>query len=490
MTAQVLPTPTNTSIYNTKLFKVVQSFDKYEINRLRKFIRSPYFNQDETLVQLFNLMVELTNEGQTLSKVEIWSAIQGNNLYDDVRFRKYCSDLLKLIERFLAQEVFEQKKLRKSAFLIEAVGKKELSELYGSTIKRVKHLTHKQSLKTAEFYSDLFEIEKKYYEYILSSETAADIKRKTEKNLEEMMSNLDSFYIAEKLKYYCEILYRKAEFSQDYQVKFIPEIIKQISNTQNELLSPPEAIYFQIYQTLIDSENEDHFNGLKVLLAKYIHYFPTSEAAALYSLALNYCTIKINKGEQKYLQEYFELNNILLEKELIFSDGLLNPWQFKNIVLIALRLGKFEWTENFIYNYKERLPPSLKENAVTFNLALLFFYQKKYGKVIEQLQSVEYEDPVYNLNSKSILIGSYYETDEIEPLYSLFESFRAYLNRHNDIPEQRKKLFLNLIKFTKRLTRIIAGDQKSLDKLKNDIDNSEGVASLKWLKEKIAELES
>jgi organic radical activating enzyme len=88
-----------------------------------------------------------------------------------------------------------------------------------------------------------------------------------------------------------------------------------------------------------------------------------------------------------------------------------------------------------------------------------------------------------------MLIAVYYETDEIEPLYSLFESFRVYLNRNKKITSDRKKRFLNLIKFTKKLTKIIPGDKKAIDKVKAEVATTQNIINLKWLKEKIAELE-
>ena len=158
--------------------------------------------------------------------------------------------------------------------------------------------------------------------------------------------------------------------------------------------------------------------------------------------------------------------------------------------MIALRLGKFEWTGNFIHNYNIRIPESYRENAVSFNLANLHFYQKNYEKVIELLQTVEYEDFSYNLNSKAMLIATYYEIDEIEPLYSLLDSFRTYLNRNKTtIQEFRRISFLNLIKFTKKLTKILPGDSKAIQKFKEDLERTKNVSSIGWLQEKISELE-
>ncbi|MCU0391342.1 MAG: hypothetical protein MUE81_09515 [Thermoflexibacter sp.] len=107
------------------------------------------------------------------------------------------------------------------------------------------------------------------------------------------------------------------------------------------------------------------------------------------------------------------------------------------------------------------------------------------------MRTVEYEDFTYNLNSKTMLLSTYYEMDELEPLYSLMDSFRTYINRHKDFSLAKRVGYNLLIKFTKQLTKIIPGDKKALEKLKKEVAEAEpkGIASYDWLKEKIAELE-
>ena len=253
---------------------------------------------------------------------------------------------------------------------------------------------------------------------------------------------------------------------------------------------PPIALYYQIYLTLTDTENEEHYFKLRALLDKYGLQFQADEAKdVLYMAAQNYCIRKINKGNHKFTEEIFSLYEDLIQKGILIADGELSPWYFKNIVVVALRLGKYEWTEAFINNYSEHLPEAFRVNAVTYNLAQVYFYQKKHDKVIQLLQEVEYDDVAYNLGSKAMLLATYYETEEIEPLYSLFESFRAYLNRHKDIPVNRRRNYGNLIKFTKKLTRTMPGDESAIKKLKEEIKSTKNIASVNWLKEKIAELE-
>ena len=126
---------------------------------------------------------------------------------------------------------------------------------------------------------------------------------------------------------------------------------------------------------------------------------------------------------------------------------------------------------------------------MSFNLSQLYLYQKKYPKVISILQEVEYNDYMTNLAAKSTLIGAYYEVGEIDPLSSLLESFRVYLNRNNEIPIARKILYKNLIKFTKKLISLAPSDNKKLLVLKQEVETTKNIASRDWLLEKISELE-
>lgn len=472
---------------NSKLYSILEYFDKYEQNRLRKFLQSPYFNRNEALVGIFEQLVGFINSGKEgdLEKEDIWSSINGKVKFDDVLFRKNCSDLLKLIESFLAQQVYEENPIHKANYLIEAVGKRKMEPLYNSTKKSAKRLSEKQLYHNGDFYLYQYQVERNFYDMI-----TLEHDRTVKRNVEAVLDNLDRFYLSEKLRYSCSVFSQTSMVSHEYKLLFIDEIIQHI-NKYGYKDVPPVAIYFQIYLTQIESDKTEHYFKLMKLLNEFGDNFPKNESEFIYTTALNYCVRKLNQGSRKFLEEYFNVFVILLKKELLLVDGELSPWHFRNIVSIALRLGKFSWTEEFIHSYKVYLPKSMRDNAVSFNTAMLYFFQKKHDKVVELLQRVEYEEFTYNLNSKSMLLQTYYETDEIEPLYSIMDSFRTYLNRHKEFSANKRIHFTNLIKFTKKLTKIMPGDQKAIEKLKAEVTKAEekGIASITWLKEKIAELE-
>ena len=122
-------------------------------------------------------------------------------------------------------------------------------------------------------------------------------------------------------------------------------------------------------------------------------------------------------------------------------------------------------------------------------MAQLYFYQKRYDKVLEQLRFVEYDDISYNLNSKAMLIATYYELDELDLLDSHLDTFNTFIKRRRDLTEGRKAPYKALIRFTKKMTRLIPKDTKAIDKLRAEIKAHPNIANVAWLLEKIKELE-
>ena len=474
---------------DSKLYSVLTHFDKIEQNRLRKYVRSPYFNVNELLMSFLDVVfahINANGKAEALTKEGIWAALYQNEPYNDVRFRKLTSDLLKLIEDFLAQEKYEADNLQKASYLLNAVSDKKMEKLHKSAIKSARELLKQQHQKSSAFYYYQYLIEKNYHDL-----SEGELKRSEKSNVEEIINNLDYFYLAEKLRLYNSILTRKSMISHEYHLLFIDEIIDHIEKYQYTNI-PPVSIYYRQCLTLMQNQEEkdEHYFELKKLVSSNWRMFPLLEASEIYVGLLNYCSRKVNQGNQPFLKEFLEIYKEILSKNIL-PNNELNPWSFKNAVQIALRSGEYEWTENLIKEYSNKLPVEFRDNAVSYNLALVYFYQKKYEKVIQQLQSVEYEDMGYNLNAKSMLVAIYYELDEDDALTSQMDSFKTYLHRHKDIAENRRILYLNLMKYVRKLLKLNKGSKTEIENIKKEMeeDRKIGIASEKWILEKLAELE-
>lgn len=470
---------------SSKLYQTITQLSGHELNKLHRFILSPYFNQSDSIIKLFEWIKQDFNHpsNQDIAREDLWPiCFEKDTPYNDGRMRKLISDLLKLIQDFFVLEELDRNPMHKANYLMEFVSNRNIEKLQSSVLKYANHIAESQILKPSSYYYYQYELERNIYQL-----EGYEIQRTEKANIEMIVSNLDYFYISEKLKFYCDVLSRLNIKSHDYNFLFIDEIINHLKSNNYDHV-PAISIYYSILRTYLEPDQRVHYDKLKELISKHIHLFPEQEAKRIIDSALNYCIRQMNAGNEPFVNEAFELYKEALGNKLLFVKNQITPWSFKNIVTIGLRLYEFDWIENFIYTYSQYLDDKYRNNSITFNLAQLYFYKKEYLQVIRQLSQVEYEDMTYNLNSKTLLMASYYELDEIEPLNSLLDSFRVYLSRNNKIPAERRKHYLNTIGIVRKLARIRSGEVAAVEKLEKEVEAMQGVVSKNWIMEKLSDL--
>ena len=465
---------------NKKVFLVIQRFTTKEINRCRKFILSPYFNKNEAIIHLFNFVADKA-EKEFSDKIEdesIWLELEPKKPFNAVRLRKYFSDLLKLIERFIAQEEYESKPIQKATLLLQGISGEKFKNLHSSSIKTALKLSSEQKEESIDGYFYNYQIER----HISALGQNHDVFR--ELNLDNRSMNLDIYYLIEKLRLYCQLLTVKFQKNTEEDILLMKPIIKHIEN--HDFTGVPQLnIYHQIFNSIREKDNTQYYFKLRELLKEHGGRFNKSEASDMYNFAINYIVFKINSGHENFLAEYFSLYEDLLNKKVIFENNELPTKHYFNVITIALRLNKFEWVANFIKTYGEFINSLEKENAITYTLAQLNFYRKDFNKVLELLRFVEYKELSRKLNSKVMLLSTYVELKEIEPLYSLLDSFRTFLGRNTQINKENKNAYLSLIKFVRRYISIQPTEIQKLTELQIKIEQSESFYNKSWLLEKI-----
>ena len=208
-----------------------------------------------------------------------------------------------------------------------------------------------------------------------------------------------------------------------------------------------------------------------------------------YTHLKNYCIVKINKGEaSSFLPQLFDIFKTLLKEKIILKDNHISSQTYKNITTVGLQLQEYDWVENFIQNYTNYLPKAHRENALNYNLAKVYFFQKKYYQVIEQLREVEYKNLVYALGGKLMLLKTYYELEEQSALDSLIDSFRIYLRRNKQIARDVKQQYMNMLRFTKKLVSIPPYNRAAAAKLEVQIEGCKAMTAKQWLLEKVGEI--
>jgi len=439
---------------------------------------------NEPTIRLFAFLYEHCFHYNALipSKKYVWHHLFGKKKYNDSLLRKYMSQLTKKAEDFLVYQAIKKNPSRKDNFLLQELTERGLNTDFNQLMKKAHHSSISRQHRNTKYY---------HHQHTLAAISNSFLTkqgaRTKETNLVAAMDNLDYYYLINKLKHSCEILNTKNVMDIDYEPVLIDEILEHVDHKKYDHI-PAIAIYYNILMLLKDDIDPSYYKRLKELLQKYSDLFEEDEIKEIYTYGINYCIKKVNKGEAKYLEELYHFYKQALKKDALIENNYLTPWSYKNIIAVGLRMGKFEWTENFIYSYRERITPESRKNAFTYNLAKLHFHKKEYDQVMELLQQVVYDDVFYNLDSKAMLLKTYYELQEFEPLHSLIDSFRIFLRRNKLISDSHRTNYLNLVRFVRKASKVTEGDRKKIDNLRNEINNTAQIADINWLKEKITEL--
>jgi hypothetical protein len=468
---------------DTKLHIVLSRLTVYELNRFAKFIASPYHNEDQRLVKLYEYLMpsyKSANIG-TPDKQKIWRKVNSSRPFTNLHYARLLSDLLKKLEAFIAIEHMKQDGRDESYYILDSYNSMGLAKHFTEPYLHAVKTLEKQAYRDSDYYFHSFRLNVQQNIFLENRK-----QRTTEKNLIETVRGLDTYYFINKLRYSAAILHYKHFLNLSDESILLPEILSFLKD--KPLDTPVVNIYYNVILTLIEPEEEAHFIRLKELLFTHTALLQINTQKEVFAFALNYCIRKINKGRAEYQAEIFKLYKDALLRDLLLQDGILTPWDFKNIVTIGLRNKDFKWTNSFIEDYIHKLPKKEQDNAYTFNRARYFFATAKYGKVLELLQDVEYSDIFYLLDSKITLMKTYYELGEYQPLLSLKESFRILLRRKKLISEQNQVNYGNFARFAMKLYRADVKNKTQMAALKKVIESTTNVADKAWIMEKYEEI--
>lgn len=474
---------------NLKILKALNRLSIYDLNRFKKFVHSPYFNQNQNISALFDFYYDglKKNQLEQYGKLDIWEITFKGVEYKDARFRKYNTDLLSLLEEFLSIEQFKSQPLQESTNLLEAVIDNKMPELYNSVLKTTERLSDRHLERNANYYFYQYMAEKHRFNLTSEFEKKSASKTKIQfYNIQDINDNLDYFFVAEKLRYYCSMLSWKNVVKHDIELLFIDDIVELVKNKKYYNI-PTIGIYYQIYLTTIEPEDPEHYYKLKELIQKNLNLFPQQEAKHIFDAALNYCVRKVNKGNKRFNKELLNIYNEGLEKEVLLMNGEITPTSFRNICIIGLRLGDIQWVEDFIKEYSIKINQKYRDNAIKFNKSRVALFKKDYDALIDLLNEVEFDDLVYTLDSKLMLIIAFYELGNKDLAMSSINAFKVFLVRHKNIPDQYKLIFGNFNSYVEKIIKLQFTKNK-LNKLKEDLALEKSVASKNWLNEKIQEL--
>jgi hypothetical protein len=471
-------------MYTSKLVDIFYRLSKSQLRGLRKFVQSPYHNKREDVVALFELLYRTPLENRiALRKEKAFPKVFGKNKYSSDQMDYTMSFLFKVIEQFLVYENATEDKTNVQIALMEEYRKLGLSKHFQQSLNIAERYQEKSTVRDIDYHEKAFQIELQQYQFLALK------KRDATKNLQELSTKLDLRFLSQKLMDACRLLAHQAVAKQKYNFGLLEALLSYIENEPAVLEHPSIALYYYYYQAAVEVETdtgEDYFQKFKTAFLESTNAFVEEELQGLYILAVNYCIKNINVGKDQYQLEMFDFYNVGLELRILLDENeKISPFTFNNITKLALRLGKIDWTETFIKDYKKFVEAQYHETYVHNAYSMLYFAQGKYEETMIRLQQVDYKELFITLDAKVLLMKVYYQLDEYDVLESFINSFKVFLRR-KDILAYHQEIYKNFIRMMQKLVNLPPFNKAAKGKLFKEIEETQKLLEKKWLLEQLS----
>ena len=452
------------------LFQLVRSFSPIELREVRKFLASPFFNQREDLILLFEY---LTENGEPTKEGASGVCLPKKERKDGQKLRLLMSYLLRLLEQYLSLKQVMGNDLDNRLSLTLAYQARDMPEAFDRHVKRLESALEKQPLRDAHFHQiqTRLQWEKYQNETARNPADAAPLRRLAE--------TVDVYYLSTRLRVICMAVAQGGIYSADYQASTEEQII-HLAEMPAWREVPAIGFYLSCYRMLKQPEEEGNFQKFKAMLIRAEGQFTAEEMRELFTHAVNFCIRRINRGERRFSHEVFELYKSALGGGYLLEGRTLTRFTYHNIVAAGLQTGELDWVENFLYEHKKSIARRYRESSFSFNLARLEYTRRNHGAVLELLQKANYRDPLLNLAAKTLLLKTYHDLGEHDLLQSHLDAMRNYIRRKRVIGYHRTN-YLNIARYAERLLRVNFSDEKEVGKLREAIEKEEVLTEREWL---------
>ncbi len=462
-------------MHQHKLLQILSKMPIPEVKRFKKHFKQEYPNRDVEQGILSQLVKYHPNFGQDKKEQETqFQKIFPPN-FDGKRRSKELGKLSDHLESYLLLQKLKESEYEKGFLLLDIYKGYGLEDLFLGKLKDLNKSLAEEKSRDHWYWAKKTALEHK--DYFSSYANPYNIGAAP---IYKALESLDQYHAASILIYACEIYNRKNILSEELQT--LPDLAPII-----EAAIASDSFYHQSYALLLQLSmhgKEEVYFSVKKKVLDNLDKFPSNDQHDLINGILNYIAKKVREGDQKFLEEHFQLLPTCISQEIFITDGNFNPLQFINIVDTASKLKKYQWVEDFIAEWQSFLKPELKEDVLGIARCIELFARKKYKPVDQFLYTFRTKVLMLEFQARCLAIQTNFELEEFTLVEKQLDSFKAFIHRREEFQPTRKESVLNFIRFVRQLMKA----EPNKTKLLKDLNTPKPILQKIWLQEKVQAL--
>lgn len=457
----------------SKIYTIYSCLSKKQLKRLELFFQSRFLVSNVIHLELF---YSIKTNNKFKAKEDFF---KNKHNINDSKMNKLISEHFDYLKKFLSLENNSIHEIDK----LSAISTINLdSKFIDTEIRKTRKELDK--LKTENYYNyilddyNLTRIEMNSYLRL----TKVPLEKIKEKFLNQN-TTLDNFYLWNKVRLLCSYYSLNSVLNFEKVTLLQQEVESLLLNDVNKF-SLAIVLYWNIIQIRKDVNNIELFEQLleKISTEDFLK-LQYSDQSEIYQYIIGLCIIMIvRKNQTQFNISLFNLYNTALEKGYLTNNQhLITQRTFKNIVRCALNNNQFEWTKNILKKTVNLIQEKDIENALAYNYGVYYYYTKEYEKSLRSFSQLPYDNLFYAVDLRTFLIRLYFELEEIDSLFSLIESFRAFLKRNTSYSKVMITSFRNFLNAIKKIAETNPRDFKKLKKLQIKVIELNPVIEKKWI---------
>ncbi|KXK51079.1 MAG: hypothetical protein UZ05_CHB002001511 [Chlorobi bacterium OLB5] len=488
---------------NSKVIQLLRTFNSEELKRLDDFLCSPYFNKKTNVVKLFKALKKFSPlyDSADLNEENIYKMVFPGKSYNYGTMKNLIHEFSTLAKEFMAYQDFGEDHFLKKLDVLYGLASRNLNKFFEPILKETEQAYRTFENLGDEYFKNNFELEiVKLYSHYRTGRAELEPGKRIEL-AQSSATYLICYSLIVSFKLCHDIMTASPKKDFDYRATLAYKFVESVGTMKlmdSIKACVPEfypviAIYFNRFMIASDLDDDDtYYFELKKLIYENLVKFSKAEKFNLIVQIESSCTEKINKGRD-FFNDLHEIYNLKLKNNIYtLNDSDFFPVAgFRKIVINAIYLKKFEWTENFIKKYIHQLHEEDRDNTLYFSRALLNFAKGSYNKTLEDISMVKFKDYVIKFYAWSLKLKALFELGYFEDAFYALDSFNHSVKDDNKSPEQARKKVSNFLSLYRKILKLkLEPDKIGNDEmifLNNKINSTEVLDNI-WLKSKINEL--
>ena len=492
----------------SNLFELMSTFSKSEMRKFEEFLKSPYHNKSKKLIKAFQFIKKYYPEFKhdKLTLQNIHNFINPKKKYHAPTVRNVLSDVYKYALRYFAVQGFIGNEQSHIHYILYELNGRTLFNLFEKYSNRIKPLINGRKgwnidllLENARNISHMFNKE------LFIMETTGDNSKQT--NLinnyhDKEFYFLNSFTISILIEIYINLILSHLDQGLDIHDR---RIIKYLENNsfkylrkqieENENKNPLVTLSLKAYDTFSNNDDSSKYYDYRKTFFQVVDQLATVVKSTHCQILLSYCLRKREIPEHKkiFSNEMLSLYELMLEKELYkcadtkYLDSLI----FRNMIVVSLDAGKFDWISKLINVHIDKLAKKDKEVMQNFGLMYIYFHSGNYDEAMDFANKINpsYRYLIFDITNTKLKI--YFERQYYDSALDLIRSHKKTIENTNLISKEGKLKHLDILFIIKTLIMLKTGKKIIDNNLIKDLEMKIGNISLHgsiWCSKKLEEI--